>query len=834
MRKLVIALLVLIIVAAALLGWAVYNIDSVIASYKDDIVAAVERHSGRKVAFDSISVKLQGGIGVRIREFSMAEDPDFGAGHFLQAADIRVNLKIRPLQRQISVTRVALRQPVIQVIRDARGNYNFSGLKTRRTVASRSSRPPGFGAVAAAYAAAESPRATPAPALGALAGMTVELTVPRVEVSGGTLDYRDDRQRHRVKLRKLDLYLDDLRMDRPFRTTLAAAILSDKQNFRFKGAIGPLGKTPGVDGVPVAGSVDIATLSWDALRKTFPRMDKAWPGALELTGNLKGKGLSIKGDLKELAAEGTLDLTDSGVRYAEVLNKPRGTALRVEADIRATPGGIAARRLDATLDTLGVKGRGDLDYGRRAVLDLSLSTTTAEMAGLERWFPPLAVYELSGGASVEADVTGELGGGALPRIHGTATFRKASARLPGWRTPLEGLSAAVEFSNQGATFRQLSVRVGRTQLTGKVRLERFSPLTLSYRLASPSLRLADLDLQPQDAVLEETRGSGRIVQRERLSWEGNLTSAGGRLLGLDVTDLSTGFRLRGSSLALGRLRFKTLGGSVDANGRMRFDEPAPRFEAAGRLRGIDIRRHLSGIAGFPNVEGALDADFSVTGQGATWAALKPTLKGTGEAAVADGRVLDFNLAERALSGITGVKGLASLFNRGIKEKYPHIFEDRTTAFQRIDAKVQAVNGRIVVEEIALAARDYEISGKGWVALDGDTNLDGTLTVSEPLSSDLLPGSRLTPITNEKGQIAVPFTLRGTIPALEVRPRLRLIRTLLEKSVGRGVQGLLDLLPGTGPRGERKPGQEPGKNPEEAAKDPIRDLIERTLKLFGGK
>ena len=60
MRKLVIALLVLIIVAAALLGWALYNIDSVVASYKDHIIAAVERHSGRKVAFDSISVKLRG------------------------------------------------------------------------------------------------------------------------------------------------------------------------------------------------------------------------------------------------------------------------------------------------------------------------------------------------------------------------------------------------------------------------------------------------------------------------------------------------------------------------------------------------------------------------------------------------------------------------------------------------------------------------------------------------------------------------------------------------------------------------------------------------------
>ena len=304
------------------------------------------------------------------------------------------------------------------------------------------------------------------------------------------------------------------------------------------------------------------------------------------------------------------------------------------------------------------------------------------MAGLDRWFPLLAVYGLSGRASVKAEVAGELGGSALPRIRGTAAFRKASAKLPAWEKPLEELSAAVEFSNQRATFRQLSVRIGQTRLAGNVTLESVSPLTLTYRLASPSLRLADLELQPAGTVLENARGSGRLAQRDDLSWEGNLTSGKGRLLGLAVTDLSTGFKLRGSSLALGNLRFKTLGGSLDANGLVHLGGSAPRFEAAGRLRGIDIRRSLYGIAGIPDVEGSLDADLSVTGQGATWAAIGPTLQGTAKAAVVDGRVLDFNLAKRALQGITGIKELTSLFSRGLKDKYPHIFEKETTAFEQ--------------------------------------------------------------------------------------------------------------------------------------------------------
>jgi len=842
MRKLVIAFLVLIIVVAALLGWALYNIDSVIASYKDRIIAAVERHSGRKVAFERISVKLRGGAGVRILEFSIAEDPDFGAGHFLQAADVRVDLKIRPLQRQVSVTRVVLRRPVIQVIRDARGVYNFSGLGARGARARRLPRPLGFGAVASAFAASEPREAGPAPTLGVFAGVRVDLAIARVEVSGGTLDYRDDIRHHRAKLGSWDLNADDLRMDRPFKANIAAAFLSDKQNVRFKGTVGPLGKTPTADAVPLVGSVDIGTLPWDALRQAFPRMDKAWPAALEMTGNLKSEGLSIKGTLKDLELEGTLDLTDSGVRYADLLNKPRGTALRIGTDARLTPGGIAAKRLDATLDTLILRGSGDLDYGSPAVLDLSLSTANTEMAGLDRWLPPLADYGLSGRVSVTAGVTGELGAGALPRIHGTAAFRRASARLPAWEKPLEELSAAVEFSGQRTTFRQLSVRIGQTRLAGNVTLESVSPLTLTYRLASPSLRLADLEIQPAGTVLENARGSGRLRRRDDLSWEGNLTSAGGQLLGLAITDLSTGFALRGFSLALENFRFKTLGGSLDANGRVHFGGRAPRFEAVGRLRSLDIRRSLYGIAGIPDVEGSVDADLSVTGQGATWAAIGPTLQGTAKAAVVDGRVLDFNLAKRALQGITGIKELTSLFSRGLKDKYPHIFEKETTAFEQIDTELRAVDGRIVVDGIALKAKDYDIAGKGWVKLDGDTNLEGVLKVSEVLSSDLWPGSRLTPLTNENGQIEVPFTLRGALPAVKVRPRLSFLQRLLEKSVGRGVQGLLGLIPGTGPKGgketetetRKEPGKEPGEKPEEKRKDPIQELIRRTLKLFGDK
>ena len=837
MRKLVIALLVLIILVAALLGWALYNIDAVIASYKDRIVAAAERHTGRKVSFDRINVKLWGGIGVRIRELSVAEAPAFGTGHFLQAADIHVNLRIRPLNREISVTRVVLHRPVIRIIRNAQGIYNFTGLGSRAAVERRPGLLKRIRTVAQVSGDPAGRKPEPQqPMPREIAGVGVNLAVDRVEISEGALDYRDEKNRHHLQLGKWDLNVDELRMDRPFKAVLAAAFLSDRQNLRFNGVIGPVGPRPRAGAVPVEGSVDIDTLSWDALRRAFPRMDKAWPEALDLTGSLQSQGLSLKGSLKALAVKGTLDLTDSGLKYGDTLNKPQGTLLRLQADARVTPEDIAVRGFDVTLDKLSLKGQGVLGLGNPANLDLSLEMPDGEMGGWNRWVPLLTDYGLSGRAAATAEVTGELGGEAVPRVHGTVTLRQASVKVPTFEKPLEALSAAVEFSNHGATFRQLSLRIGQTRLAGKAVLESFAPLTLTWRLASPSLRLADLGLRPDGTVLEDVRGSGRLGLQAGLAVEGSLTSARGRLLGLAVTDLTARFDVTGPWLAMETFRLKTLGGAVDANGGLQLASASPRFEVAARLRGIDVREYLAGVAGVSDVEGTIDADLSATGQGRTWDAIRPTLAGTGKAAVIEGRVLDFNLAERALQGLTGIQGLSSLFSRGIKERHPHIFNEEATAFEQIDTEIEAVNGRIVVARIALKARDYDIAGKGWVDLDGDTSLDGVLTVSEDLSSDLLPGSRLTPITNDKGQIEVPFTIRGSLAELRVQPRLQLIRTLLEKSVGRGIKGLLDLIPGGGAfsGGDAEGGKGAGKEAQEEVKDPVRELIERALKLFGNE
>lgn len=275
----------------------------------------------------------------------------------------------------------------------------------------------------------------------------------------------------------------------------------------------------------------------------------------------------------------------------------------------------------------------------------------------------------------------------------------------------------------------------------------------------------------------------------------------GKLPGLDFTDLAATVEAAEPWLVLKSLRLKTLDGTLEANGRTQLrDAPFP-FEAALRVRGIDIGTYLEGAAGVPSVEGTLEGDLSVTGEGRAWDAIKPTLAGTATAAVVGGRLLDFNLAERALEGITGIQGLSELFSRGLKDRYPHIFARGTTALEQLDGEFEAKGGEVMVERVTLKTKDYGVVGQGSVDLDGVTEGSGVLTLSRGLSADLVPPSRLGVLTNGQGEIELPFAVGGTLPDVRVRPGSQLVARLLQGGLG--------------------------------AEDPIEQLINRGLRIFRG-
>jgi len=119
----VVALLILIVVA----GVTLVSLNGLIARNKEYILNQVKEAVGRDVTVADIGVSLWGGIGARLEQFSMADDPAFGKEPFVRAGDLQVNMKLLPLfRKELQVSKVILHRPVINIIKDQQGQFNFS------------------------------------------------------------------------------------------------------------------------------------------------------------------------------------------------------------------------------------------------------------------------------------------------------------------------------------------------------------------------------------------------------------------------------------------------------------------------------------------------------------------------------------------------------------------------------------------------------------------------------------------------------------------------------------------------------------------------------------
>src|SRR5438093_11953770 len=111
MRKWIIVGVVLLLLYMADIV-TVLNVNSYIARNKDYLISQTEQTLSRKVSVDDVEVSLWNGIGFRLTDFAMSDDPAFSSNEFVRAKDLQVNLKFLPLlRRDVRVKKQILHNP---------------------------------------------------------------------------------------------------------------------------------------------------------------------------------------------------------------------------------------------------------------------------------------------------------------------------------------------------------------------------------------------------------------------------------------------------------------------------------------------------------------------------------------------------------------------------------------------------------------------------------------------------------------------------------------------------------------------------------------------------
>lgn len=811
MRKLAIAGVILLVLGA-LVTLALLNLGRLVSRNKDYILAQAEQALGRKVAVEDIGVTVWGGIGVRLKNFALADDRTFSSQDFVRAADLQMNVAFLPLLRkELRVKRLILNQPVITVIRDAKGRFNFSSLGRRG---------PEDGSGASKPSTPEA-GTTPLP-----------LLVSLIDVAHGEVRYLDRKDSVDLRISQLDLTVKELGFDQPISFDVAAALNADRQNVKISGKIGPLPSKftmAEMKDVPVKGDVSLDPVALADLKR-LPFLAQALPKDLRVDGPLS-LSTHVDGTLDDFALKARGEATASAVSLGDRFRKPKGIPFLLSTDGHVTPSRITVQKVNMTLQTLELQGTGEITRGTVPAVRLVVDSIRGNLDGWEKIVPLLQEYNLGGNVSGHARIEGPVTKDRIPDLNGAVTVTQLRTTLPQFPQPLTAQSATVSFTGQRATLKETPFQIGKSAIRLAAQVEQLTPLSLTYQLSAPEIWMADLrqgtGTTTRPEVLREAKSHGSIATKGgALSYRGRFASARGTIADVDYTDLEANVSMADRLVLIEDFRLRAYNGFLQGRGQYDSGKTPPLFTVTTQAKGMDVSALFgsASAAGTKHIRGKADLDLRLSGSGNRWEDIKRALSGQGQAEIKEGALLDVNIAEGALTGLTGVPGLSLFISPNVRRKYPTIFATQNTQFSELKGTLNIKNGKVHLDDLLIAAADWTARGKGWVTLDQAVDMRADLALSERLSTDLIRDVKeLRFLTDRQGRVLFPFALTGTLPKVKPVPDVAYVASRL-------VSGTLFKQPSPPPQQPPKEGQ---KQPAEPQKTTPEEELRKSLeRIFG--
>lgn len=770
-KRILLLLLLLLIVLIAGAGLVFLNLGKVVNSNKDRILAKAEEILGRKVSVGTIDVTLWTGVGVKLSQFSIADDPAYSNESFVGAENLDIYFKLMPLfRKQLEISHLSLQRPVFRVVQNKDGQYNFSTLLARKT--------------------AEKPgEATTQKSDSPSSGFSLAL----LEISDGLIDYRSEKTKQEIRLSRIDGSIRDFSLDKPFSVKLDAACLGDQKNLSMNGKIGPLGAAGQKQSVN--GDIQFHALSLPVLAQLPFLQSKS----MQYDGTIDGEA-HLEGNLDNLKVNVTLNGDNSALTYNKQYEKPKGVPFQISTESNYTGESINLQKFNVKLAVLDVEGKGTIELGKTPATELSLQSKPVDISWLATLRPELKSYNLTGKTTIQAVIKQK---GDTPQLDGNLSLENAKAQIPNLVNPIGNLNGKISFNLQTAKTDGVSFQIGESKLNLQSEASSFSPLALKFNAASDKLTLGDL-IKTSEAmkndVLEKTTFSGTFSSKNGGESSGVLASDKGMFYGLNYTNLNSPYNYENKILAFNNLSLKTLNGEIQGKARYDMQQTPPKFEASTQTMSIDLAELIrTKVSWFPQfVQGKVNLNLDLAGSGNTWDVMKPTLKGNGSVSISDGMLMNVNLADKLLSGLSGMPGIANFITSQYKEEYPRVFASEHTIFQDLKLEAAIQDGKIDFKNLLITASDWVVNGEGSMGFGESMQSDALLRLSKDFTSFLTGKvSVFKYLTDDNGNMSIPFSMTGILPTIKPAPRGDLLTGLLQKALTGQVTDKLNLkgMPG---------------------------------------
>jgi AsmA protein len=465
------AVLIVIIIAIPFL----INVNN----FRPQIESKLSTALGRPVKVGNLSLSILSGS-VAADELSIADDPKFSPAPFIQAKKLEVGVEMFPLvfSKQLNVTKIVIDRPVIALLRDREGVWNFSSLGNQSAqpakAADKSSSAPGY------------------------------LSIATLELNDGTISLGSvPNKRKPAVYDKVNVSVRDFSFTSSFPLTVSAN-LPGGGGLKIDGTAGPVDPTD-ASLTPVKAKIDLKKVDLAQSAEVDP--------ALGITGSADFNGT-----------------IDSNGQIAKVTGTLKATSLKLVP--KGSPAGVPVQVVFAIEDDLknetGNVTQGDIAIGKA----LAKLTGTFNMKGdttsiqtklngqgmpvdeLEKMLPALGVVLPTGsqlkGGTLSVDLTSS---GPVDKLVSTGSVKMDNAALAGF--------------NLGSKLSALSALTGKAPSTGNDTA--IQTLSSNVRYAPDGTRLDQINVVIPS--LGSVTGSGTVSPSNALDFKmvANLAGIGGGL-----------------------------------------------------------------------------------------------------------------------------------------------------------------------------------------------------------------------------------------------------------------------------------------------------------------
>jgi hypothetical protein len=528
------------------------------------------------------------------------------------------------------------------------------------------------------------------------------------------------------------------------------AFPGDAQNVAASGKVGPLLQQGVLEtsGIPIDLKLSVGAMPLDKIR-TLTDVGADIPAALKIPDPISVAG-TAQGSLAKIAFSIDSDLTADRIAYAELFNKPAGTAMTLKAN------GTLTEQLEIASANLKL---GDLELtasrfsvGGPKPLSAQIDSNNFNLASLSSMLPPVAGYGLAGMSEIHGHATLDNGG---PIFDATVTLKQAGMKWgPVWPSGITDLNGTIRLTPGREVIEPTSFSIGSAHANLEGRIDSVNPLNASYVLKADSLKSGELfPSHPgsgtinqlvvngtADGELASPRISARIV-----SSDGSLEHASYR--NLDLTAAYKDSRLFARPFSV-----EAFEGSIEADAEVTLGA-SPGFNATLKMRNVNVEQALrsQNIDAASTVHGFLTGNVAASGAGSGWDRIKPTLRGSGRLALANGKLVGVNIVADAINAVASAPGISQIMNVTFMSSHHGMLMDPDTELQAASMSFQLAGPRFTTHDLLARSPDYKITGAGWFDMDKNVDMNADIQLSLGL------------------KVAIPVSVTGKLPGVRVLP-----------------------------------------------------------------